>query len=299
MYEKAWIHCNLTTPCYKDIDCLNPIRKCFNMLALRNLALLLGWDMNQPWNNRSGGFLIISPDENAIDMIISSNGHSSNSAFINAGIQGCIAVADNAEGEPLTIHNCNTEDLPSQDWDFTFWTTTIGEESSGKNVGPQQIKVFRNKCIDVKDGINADGTKLQIWTCTEGDANQQWISDTDNTFQWSGTNKCIDLTDGKITDGNVLQIYTCDSKNSNQKWTNDPNPAAAELVHLTGGHSSDTDGAEVALVACLNSEFHATFPDGNITWSVPIEPLTGPVKTFNNKCLDVESYPPSSLSYFA
>jgi hypothetical protein len=76
----------------------------------------------------------------------------------------------------------------------------------------------------VKDGVNADGTKLQIWSCVENSKNQQWISVTDGTFQWSGTNKCTDPTDGKITDGNVLQIYTCDSKNANQKWLGDPNP---------------------------------------------------------------------------
>ncbi|KAJ7865536.1 ricin B lectin domain-containing protein, partial [Mycena leptocephala] len=139
----------------------------------------------------------------------------------SAGIQGCIAVANNADGEPLVVHNCNTEDLANQDWEVTFWTPPPGPI---KNAGPQQIKVFGEKCIDVKDGVNADGTKLQIWTCTEGNTNQQWISVTDATFQWSGTNKCIDLTDGKITDGNVLQIYTCDSKNSNQKWIGEPNP---------------------------------------------------------------------------
>ncbi|KAJ6554342.1 ricin B lectin domain-containing protein [Mycena capillaripes] len=177
---------------------------------------------------------------------------STNTAFANAGIQGCIAVADNADGEPFIIHDCNTEDLANQDWNLTFWTTTVGEESSGKNVGPQQLKVFGDKCIDVNDGINADGTKLQIWTCAEGNTNQQWISVTDNTFQWSGTNKCIDLTDGKITDGKVLQIYTCDSNNSNQKWSVDPNPDSSRCVlarlttmrnllchhravHLTGG----------------------------------------------------------------
>jgi hypothetical protein len=53
--------------------------------------------------------------------------------------------------------------------------------------------------------------------------------------------------------------------------------------------TANTNAAEVALVACLNSDFHTTFPDGNITWSVPIAPLTGPLKTFDGKCLDVPS----------
>jgi hypothetical protein len=86
------------------------------------------------------------------------------------------------------------------------------------------------ECIDVTGGVNADGTKLQIWTCTEGNTNQQWISVSDFTFQWSGTNKCIDLSDGKITDGNQLQIWTCDDRNANQQWIGEPNPDTTELV---------------------------------------------------------------------
>ncbi|KAJ7865535.1 ricin B lectin domain-containing protein [Mycena leptocephala] len=221
---------------------------------------------------------------------------SANPAFFNAGIQGCIAVANNADGEPLIIHDCNTDDLANQDWEVSFFTR--------ENSTPGPIKVFGDKCIDVTGGVNADNTKLQIWTCDTSEPNdnpnQQWISVTDSTFQWNGTNKCIDLTDGKITDSNVLQIYTCDSGNSNQKWAGEPNPDAARAYHVTGGDfsaggggpyciaaASDTNGAEVALVACLNSDFHTTFPDGNITWSVPVAPLTGPLKTFDGKCLDV------------
>ncbi|KAJ7924181.1 ricin B lectin domain-containing protein, partial [Mycena leptocephala] len=135
----------------------------------------------------------------------------------------CIAVAENADGEPLIIHNCNTEsELTDQDWVVAFFTK--------ENAGPQQISVFGDKCIDVTGGVNADGTKLQIWTCTEGNTNQQWISVSDFTFQWSGTNKCIDLSDGKITDGNQLQIWTCDDRNANQQWIGEPNPDTTELV---------------------------------------------------------------------
>ncbi|KAK7055577.1 ricin B lectin domain-containing protein [Favolaschia claudopus] len=234
---------------------------------------------------------------------------SQNAAFFNAGIQGCVAVADNEAGSPLIIHNCNTENLQNQDWEVSFFIPTQ-EDGPARNVGPQQIKIFGDKCIDVTNGANADGTKLQIWDCVEGSTNQQWISVTDATFQWSGTNKCIDLTDGKITDSNVLQLWTCDGANTNQKWIGGPNPDTSRQniyvlsirrpVHLIGGDSSaggggpyciaaasDTNGAEVALVACLNTDFHTVFPNGNITWNAPEEPLTGPIQTFANKCLDV------------
>ncbi|KAJ7482681.1 ricin B lectin domain-containing protein [Mycena latifolia] len=154
-----------------------------------------------------------------------------NPAFSNAGIQGCIAVADNADGEPLIIHDCNTEsNLANQDWKVSFFTR--------QPAGPQQIQVLGDKCIDVTNGVNADGTKLQIWTCSEGNTNQLWTSLNDFTFQWSGTNKCIDLSDSKITDGNVLQIWTCGSGsigNSNQKWTGEPNPDTADVNRIIGG----------------------------------------------------------------
>ncbi|KAF7369719.1 hypothetical protein MVEN_00303400 [Mycena venus] len=223
---------------------------------------------------------------------------STNPAFSNAGIQGCLAVADNADGEPLVIHNCNNGPFPNQDWQVSFWIPTE-EDGPARNSAPQQIKVFGDKCIDVKDGVNADGTKLQIWTCADGNKNQEWVSVTDSTFQWNGTNKCIDLTDGKITEGNVLQIYTCDSKNSNQKWIGEAGPEEVDIVNLltsgfAGGRAwciaaaSDTDGAEVALVECLgDSDFHTIFPTGNITWSIPFLPIAGQFRTFNNKCLDV------------
>ncbi|KAJ7726814.1 ricin B lectin domain-containing protein, partial [Mycena maculata] len=141
-------------------------------------------------------------------------------AVFNAGIQGCISAASNADGEPLTIHNCNTEDSTEQDWQFS----SFDEE----NAGPQNLVIFSDKCIDVVNGVNADGTPLQIWTCAEGNTNQMWISVTDDTFQWSGTDKCIDLTNGVSTDGNVLQIWTCTEGDVNQKWTGEPNPDTLE-----------------------------------------------------------------------
>ncbi|KAJ7735980.1 ricin B lectin domain-containing protein [Mycena metata] len=145
---------------------------------------------------------------------------SGTAAFVNAGIQGCISAAENADGEPLVIHNCNTEALANQDFTLNFFTK--------ESAGPQLIKVFGDKCIDVVNGVNADGTKLQIWTCDSTNANQQWTSVSDFTLRWGSTDKCIDLTDGKITDGNQLQIYTCSTNNGNQKWLGAPNPDNVE-----------------------------------------------------------------------
>ncbi|KAJ7844304.1 ricin B lectin domain-containing protein [Mycena leptocephala] len=217
---------------------------------------------------------------------------STNAAFFNAGIQGCIS-GENEEGAPVVIHNCNTEDPANQEFgNVSFFTR--------QNSGPQVLNIFTDKCVGVVGDSTADGAKLELQKCLPRPLTQRWISVTDSTLQLEGTNKCIDLTDGKITDGNQLQIWTCNSNNSNQKWFGEPNPDNSELAHVFGGDfsangggpycltaASDTDGAEVALVACINSNLTDTFPNGNATWTVPVAPLTGTIKTFHNKCLDV------------
>ncbi|KAF9261596.1 hypothetical protein L218DRAFT_961383 [Marasmius fiardii PR-910] len=222
---------------------------------------------------------------------------SNNPAF--QGRQGCISASSNADGASVVIHDCATEDNSNHDWDFSRFTRV--------NSGPQPLKVFGNKCLDVKDGRNADGTKLQIWSCADGNTNQQWISVTDLTFQWAGTNKCIDLTDGKADDGNQLQIWTCDSNNSNQKWTANASSGSGGVQPPAGGSSgnqllasggpqhltsqcltasSNSDGAKVALAPCVQSS--DTFPNGNYTWVLPAAGSTGQIKTFDGtKCLDV------------
>jgi hypothetical protein len=96
-------------------------------------------------------------------------------------------------------------------------------------------KLFTSyQCIDVPGGINADGTHLQIWTCTQGNTNQVWTSLTGGVFQWSGTNKCIDLTNGNTAPGTVLQIFTCASGLSqpNQRWKHITPSTNTECVTL-------------------------------------------------------------------
>ncbi|KAL0570844.1 hypothetical protein V5O48_011116 [Marasmius crinis-equi] len=213
-------------------------------------------------------------------------------AFDAAGRQGCISASDNLDGAAVVIHDCNTEATAKHDWELSLFTR--------QNAGPQPITIFNGtKCLDVKDGANADGSKLQIWSCVTGSTNQQWISVNDFTFQWSGTNKCIDLTNGDITDGNQLQVWTCDSANTNQKFTGVQvgnavsraselvgGPASADRPSLCMTAESNTDGALVSIAAC--DDIAATFPNGNKTWVFAQSPLSGAIKTFDgSKCLDV------------
>jgi len=118
----------------------------------------------------------------------------------------CLTAASNTDGASVTIQTC--ANAASQQWTFAGTSTAGG-----------QVKVFGNKCLDVRNGVNADGTKLQIWTCsTNGGVNQQWWYTGDNRLSWKDHGKCTDLTSGSLADGNPIQIWTCGGGNANQVW---------------------------------------------------------------------------------
>lgn len=97
----------------------------------------------------------------------------------------------------MFIEECTT--LPQS----RSWVSEKGGVAKGK--GPAgQIRIYDNKCLDVKDGVNASGTKLQIWTCGTNNPNQQWEINGDQTVSWAGRNKCVDLTNGNTANGNQV-----------------------------------------------------------------------------------------------
>ncbi|KAJ6479701.1 ricin B lectin domain-containing protein [Mycena sanguinolenta] len=129
-------------------------------------------------------------------------------------VGGCLTASSNVDGAPVIIQDCPVGTAPSA---ANTWVAAAGV---GK---PGALKIFGDKCLDVTDGLDADGTKLQIWTCASGNTNQQWVSaGQPGTPQivWAGKNKCVDVTNGNVTNGNVMQIWDCDASfdNSNQNW---------------------------------------------------------------------------------
>jgi hypothetical protein len=69
----------------------------------------------------------------------------------------CLTAASNTDGAKVTIQPCTN--AASQKWTFS---------------GGGQVKAYGNKCLDVTSGKNADGTKMQIWTCSTNNPNQSW-----------------------------------------------------------------------------------------------------------------------------
>ncbi|KAM6503982.1 carbohydrate-binding module family 13 protein [Amanita muscaria] len=129
----------------------------------------------------------------------------------------CLTAASNSDGAAVTIQGCTGS--PSQNWVF----------SGG------QVHIFDNKCLDVTNGVNANGNKLQIWTCSNGNPDQQWYYDMwSNRLSWTNQGKCVDLTGGSLSDGNRIQIWDCTNNSPNQIW--DTGYMANNLPY----HSQDT-----------------------------------------------------------
>ncbi|CAG7848974.1 SubName: Full=Uncharacterized protein {ECO:0000313/EMBL:CCA67412.1} [Serendipita indica DSM 11827] len=105
-------------------------------------------------------------------------------------------------GSPIILADCNG----SMDQLFTF--------QNG------QVTMYGGSmCLDVTDGVNADGTKLQIWQCYRGSANQAFYYNSwDYTLSWNGKGKCVDLTDWSLASGNRIQVWSCSQNNQNQLW---------------------------------------------------------------------------------
>jgi hypothetical protein len=114
----------------------------------------------------------------------------------------CLTASSNTNSATVTIQACTG--APAQQWSF-------------KN---GQLQIFGSKCLDVTNGVNADGTKLQIYACDTSGANknQQWYYTTDNRLAWTDHGKCTDLTGGSTAVGTQIQIWTCTGGNTNQVW---------------------------------------------------------------------------------
>ncbi|MBB6476521.1 ricin-type beta-trefoil lectin domain protein [Sphaerisporangium rubeum] len=87
-------------------------------------------------------------------------------------------------------------------------TPPTGTTSAIRGVGS-------NRCLDVANVSQTNGTQVQIWDCN-GQTNQQWTSTAATELRVYG-NKCLDVASAATADGSKVQIWDCNGQN-NQKW---------------------------------------------------------------------------------
>ncbi len=90
---------------------------------------------------------------------------------------------------------------------------------SGGNTGGGSTGVLRgagsNRCLDVPNVSQTDGTLLNIWDCNGG-TNQQWTQTSTNQLTVYGS-KCLDVPGHATSAGTRVDIATCNNA-ANQQW---------------------------------------------------------------------------------
>jgi hypothetical protein len=133
-------------------------------------------------------------------------------------VSGHVGIQNHGTGDDVSFRNIRIRELGGT-------TPTTGP-----------ITGVAGKCVDVNGSSTADGTKVQLWTCTSG-ANQQWTRD-GNTLRALG--KC--LTANGTADGAQVQLSTC-TGSGGQNWTAGTNGA---LVNAQSNKCLDANGASSA-----------------------------------------------------
>jgi hypothetical protein len=132
-------------------------------------------------------------------------------------------------------------------------------DTSGAILDPSGI------CVEVAGDATADGTAVQLGTCSGG-AGQKWLMDADGTIRSLG--KCMDATMSGTTNGTLVQLWTCNGSDA-QEWITTAtkqliNPYAGKCLDATGGSSAA--GTRLQLYDCSGGD--------NQSWTPPAHGIT-------------------------
>jgi predicted alpha-1,2-mannosidase len=133
-------------------------------------------------------------------------------------------------------------------------------------------------CLDVSNSGTADGTKVQLWTCNNTNA-QTWTVPGDGSLQAMG--KCLDVNQSGTVNGSLVQLWTCNGTGA-QRWSYDS--ATHRLVNPESGRCLDdpgsaTNGVQLQIYDCNTG--------ANQQWTLP-GPATGAIKSgIAGKCINV------------
>jgi hypothetical protein len=117
---------------------------------------------------------------------------------------------DTTNGNFVWLWQCSGGGNQDWVWDADSWSIRYALDLS--------------KCIDIRNGIFASGTALQIWDCFDGDglAQQAFGYDSDLSSIYVANSQgdaslCVDLAGGEYYNGAALWLWECNAA-VNQAW---------------------------------------------------------------------------------
>src|SRR5215470_12046651 len=151
-------------------------------------------------------------------------------SIVNYGSGLCLEPNGSGLGEPILQQPCNSTHK-AQRWVLSPATATQYQIAN---------KGFPT-CLDVRNGVNADRTVVQQWSCNIQARSMRWQPSTlvpDRFFKFVSAisskpnERCLDVAGGSLQPGAQIQIYRCTQANTNtaQIW---------ELRAVTGAQISE------------------------------------------------------------
>jgi hypothetical protein len=140
---------------------------------------------------------------------------------------------------------------------------------------------WAGKCMDDTGNSGNNGTKIQIWACNGGTAqNWTYYPDTDpgDAGEMVIHGKCLDIVNRGTANGSKLQLWSCTGA-TNQQWY--IVGAAGELYNPVSGkciddpYNSTTNGKQLDIWSCNDEPWQA--------WTLPASPV---VSGIAGKCID-------------
>ncbi|MGD6755790.1 glycoside hydrolase family 66 protein [Streptomyces sp. BH105] len=134
-----------------------------------------------------------------------------------------------------------------KNWDFVYFDHSANTSDPGAGAS-QHLVNANSKCAEAADGGTANGTKVQLATCTSIDR-QQW---TLNGSELRRGTKCLDVEGGYTVNGTKAHLWDCGGYDS-QKWAFQ---SSGTLKNLKSGRcldiedQSSADGAALHLWDC-------------------------------------------------
>ncbi|MEO3925109.1 ricin-type beta-trefoil lectin domain protein [Micromonosporaceae bacterium B7E4] len=143
---------------------------------------------------------------------------------------------------------------------YTFTGAGVSTPTGGGGPRTGPIRGM-GKCVDVNAGGTADGTRVQIWDCIAGSANQTWTLPGDGTVRALG--KCLDVAASGTTNGTLVQLWTCNGTGA-QQWAAGANgslrnPQANRCLDIPA--SNPSNGRQLQIYDCNGS--------GAQNWTLP------------------------------